>query len=426
MSFFGIISLVIFMFRKEIVEAIQRLGFKSYTNIQNRVFEAYDRNTNIIGLAPTGTGKTHAYLLPIMNEIDFSLKAVQAVICVPTNDLVLQVEKMIKDLELPVEIKAYVSGKDRLREIEQLKNRQPQIVVSTPGKLDDYVIKSNALKIHTAKTFVLDEADMMLDFDFMTTLDNVFHAVKNARLMLFSATLPNGLDKFLNAYFGQSIKIDLKDPSVLDIVHGLIMTTEQKRDQDFLKLLKTFTPYICMVFVSKKEMIDHVYGLMTEAGYKVLKVSGDSKVKERRDILNQLKSGEYTYVVSSDIASRGIDLEGVTQVINYELPYEISFYIHRAGRTGRAERSGFVYTLYANEQSRKVDQIKKLGIHFTKMKITDQGIETIVKKPNAISEAEREAIKKVKKPTRVKPNYKKKNKDQITKAKRIARYGGKS
>jgi ATP-dependent RNA helicase CshB len=129
-------------------------------------------------------------------------------------------------------------------------------------------------------------------------------------------------------------------------------------------------------------------------------------------------------LVSSDIASRGIDLEGVTHVINYELPYQLEFYIHRSGRTGRANRSGIVYTLYTNEQSRKIENIAKRGIEFKKFQLTEDGIKEVVKKFKGLSVEEVAAVRSVKKPTKVKPNYKKKNKALVDKAKRIARYGG--
>lgn len=412
------------MFKQTTTDSINNLGFKTFTPIQTAIFDAFDKHNHIIGLAPTGTGKTHAYLLPIIDRIDLDKKQVQAVICVPTNDLVVQVEKMAKDLNLGIDIKAYVSGKDRLRELEQLTNRQPQLVIATPGKLEDYAIKENKLKIHTANTFVLDEADMMLDLDFMTTLDQVFMAVKDARLLMFSATLPLGLDKFIKTYFGKAHIIDLKDPSVLNITHGLVLTKVDSRDKDFLSLLKTFQPYICMIFVSKRELIDHVYDLLISAGYSAAKISGETKVKERSQIMANLRALKFTYLVSSDIASRGIDLEGVTHVINYELPYQLEFYIHRSGRTGRANRSGIVYTLYTNEQSRKIENIAKRGIEFKKFQLTEDGIKEVVKKFKGLSVEEVAAVRSIKKPTKVKPNYKKRNKALVDKAKRIARYGG--
>jgi ATP-dependent RNA helicase CshB len=413
------------MFKQEIKNAIEKLGYHTFTPIQKSMFDAYLKHEHIIGLAPTGTGKTHAYLLPIMNEIDPNLKAVQAVVCVPTNDLVIQVEKMAKTLGLEVDIKAYVSGKDRLRELDQLTKRQPQLVIATPGKLEDYAIKENKLKIHTANYFVLDEADMMLDLDFITTLDKVFYSVKASHLWMFSATLPDGLDKFITRYFGQSYRIDLKDPSVLNITHGLIMTKMENKDKDFLDIISKINPYIGMVFVSKRETIDHVYNLLTESGYSAVKISGETKVKERKQILDQVRNLKYRFIVSSDIASRGIDLEGVTHVINYELPYQLEFYIHRSGRTGRANRSGIVYTLYTNQQARKIESIEKKGIRFKKFQLTKDDIVEIIKKPKGLSEEELDAIKKIKKPTKVTPNYKKKNAEKIKKAKRIARYGGK-
>jgi ATP-dependent RNA helicase CshB len=211
---------------------------------------------------------------------------------------------------------------------------------------------------------------------------------------------------------------------VLNITHGLVLTKADSRDKDFLSLLKTFQPYICMIFVSKRELIYHVYDLLISAGYSAAKISGETKVKERSQIMANLRALKFTYLVSSDIASRGIDLEGVTHVINYELPYQLEFYIHRSGRTGRANRSGIVYTLYTNEQSRKIENISKRGIEFKKFQLTEDGIKEVVKKFKGLSVEEVAAVRSVKKPTKVKPNYKKKNKALVDKAKRIARYGG--
>jgi ATP-dependent RNA helicase CshB len=239
------------MFKTSIQEKINALGYKTFTPIQEAVFKAYPKEQHIIGLAPTGTGKTHAYLIPIVNELDLNYEAVQAVICVPTNELVSQVENMLKSVNMGFSVKAFTTSKDRLRELDALSKKQPQIVISTPGRLEDYAIKEGKLKIHTAKVFVLDEADMMLDMDFMTTLDRVFYAVRVAKMLLFSATLSEALTKWIDTYFGKAFKIDLKDPSVLKITHGLVYTRFETRDHDFKRLVKTIKPFLCMVFVSK-------------------------------------------------------------------------------------------------------------------------------------------------------------------------------
>lgn len=415
-----------FMFKLSIQEKINALGYKTFTPIQEAVFKAYDKPGNIVGLAPTGTGKTHAYLLPIVNDLDLENPNVQAVICVPTNELVLQVEDMLKKVNIGFTVKAYTSSKDRTRELEALSKKQPQIVISTPGRLEDYAIQEGKLKIHTAKIFVLDEADMMLDMDFMNTLDRVFYAVREAKMMLFSATIPNGLTKWLDTYFGKAQMIDLKDPSVLKITHGLITTRQETRDQDFKRLIKTINPFLCMVFVSKKEHVDHVYQQLLDIDIKAVKISGDTPSRERKAILDDVKQLKYTFIVSSDLGSRGLDIIGVSHVIHYELPYHLEYYIHRSGRTGRANQTGVSFALVTNEDARKIENIGKKGIVFQKFQIEDHTLVPIVKRiKSSLTEDELQAIRKVKKPTKVSPNYKKKNKKLVKKARNTVRYGGK-
>lgn len=415
-----------FMFKLSIQEKIDALGFKTFTPIQEAVFKAYPKELHIIGLAPTGTGKTHAYLLPILNDMDIKYEAVQAVICVPTNELVMQVETMLKGINPGFSVKAYTSSKDRSRELEALTKKQPQIVISTPGRLEDYAIQEGKLKIHTAKVFVLDEADMMLDMDFMTTLDRVFYAVRDAKMLMFSATLPDGLTKFLDKYFGKAYMIDLKDPSVLKITHGLVYTRFDTRDQDLKRLVKTINPYLCMVFVSKKEQVDHVYQQLQDVGIKAIRISGDTPSRERKTILDDIKQLKYTYIVSSDLGSRGLDIIGVSHIIHYELPYHLEYYIHRSGRTGRANQTGMSIALVTTENSRKIENLVKKGIHFQRFQLDGTSLVPVIKKSKgSLSEDEMAAIRKVKKPTKVSPNYKKKNKKLVKKARNTVRFGGK-
>lgn len=414
------------MFNKEIEAKIQALGFKEYTEIQEAVFNAFDQHNRIIALAPTGTGKTHAYLLPIINQIDRDKKEVQGVICVPTNDLVIQVEKMIKDLELDIDVKAYYQGKDRSKDLEALKKKQPQLVIATPGKLNDYAIKENALKIYTTNVFVLDEADMMFDLDFMTTLDPVFEAITSSKILMFSATLPEGMNAWIKKYFGNALLIDLKDPSKLLIEHALIQTQNETRNDVFMSLVKSINPYLCMVFVSRNEDIEGVFNLLHDAGLEATMISSKIPLRQRKSIIEDIKALKYQFVVSSDIASRGIDIDGVSHIINYDLPYELDFYIHRSGRTGRMGKSGIVYSLVTNENSRKIDTLKKKNITFTKYNIKNNELIKVERKSKGgLSEDEMKEIRKIKKPTKVTPNYKKKNALKVKKARNIARYGGK-
>lgn len=245
-------------------------------------------------------------------------------------------------------------------------------------------------------------------------------------MLLFSATLPEELTKWIDKYFGKAFKIDLKDPSVLKITHGLIYTRFETRDQDLVRLVKAINPYLCMVFVSKKEQVDHVYQVLNDIGIKAVKISGDTPARERKTILDDIKQLKYTYIVSSDLGSRGLDIIGVTHVIHYELPYHLEYYIHRSGRTGRANQTGMSFALVTNENSRKIETITKKGIHFTRYQFDGTTLVPIIRKPKgSLSEEELQAIRKVKKPTKVSPNYKKKNKKLVKKARNAVRFGGK-
>jgi ATP-dependent RNA helicase CshB len=180
-----------------IKEKLKQLGFNTTTPIQDGVFKLIDGKKHLVGLAPTGTGKTHAYLLPILARLDFAKQEVQVVICVPTNELVAQVEQMLKEIETNVRVKAYFGGSDKQREIEWLRKYQPQIVIATPQRLHEFVVDLNILKIQTAKYFVMDEADMMFDYDFLSLIDQVLPSMPHAKYLLFSASIHQGMDPFI-------------------------------------------------------------------------------------------------------------------------------------------------------------------------------------------------------------------------------------
>ena len=276
---------------------------------------------------------------------------------------------MIKEMALDIDVKSYYQGKDRSKELLSLKKKQPQIVVATPGKLNDYVVKENALKIYTTKVFVLDEADMMFDMDFLTTLDPVFETVANKKVMIFSATLPVELNKWVNKYFGNAHLIDLKDPSKLSIEHGLIQVQEETRNQVLMSLLKSINPYLCIIFVSKNENMETVYQLLNDNDYKVVMISSKVPLRIRKQLFDDIRNLKYQYIVSSDLSARGLDIDDVSHIINYDLPYDLDFYIHRSGRTGRMGKTGLVYSLVTLQQNRKVDALKKKNITFTKYQI---------------------------------------------------------
>lgn len=398
---------------------IDLLGFTELSLVQKRTIEQFDKQKSAIILSPTGTGKTHAYLIPLIEKIDPTLKEVQALIIVPTNELVNQVGQMIKPIEGNISVKLIRANDDKQRLIRSFSHQQPQIVIGTPGRLLDLIVTENVLKAYTTKYLILDEADMLFDFDFMKQLDPIVQNLKS-QVFVFSATMPNNLLSWINRYFGNVELINLNQKIALDIDHYILMAGMDK-DYRLLQLLEVINPFLSLVFVSRNEDIDKVYDLINNKGYKVTKLSSKLSMRERKNVISEVKLLKYQYVVASDLAARGMDFEGVSHIINYDLPYKIEFYIHRSGRTGRMGAHGEVFTFFEDKDSRRFQALEKKGIEFKKIKISDGKLVLHKKPANKLTEDEMQIIKSIKKPTKVKPGYRKKNKKKIQSALNKAR-----
>ena len=402
-----------------IKEKLEKLGFKRTTPIQDGVFDAIDHKKHLVGLAPTGTGKTHAYLLPILERLDVNLKKTQAVILVPTNELVVQVNQMLMLTDDRFNVKAYEASKDKQKDVAWLKKAQPQIVITTPNRLKYLTVDEQALNIKDAKYLVLDEADMMFDEEFMGWIDGIISIMSDAKYLLFSATITKPMEPFIKAYFGSYDFIDTTKAHELDIEYQLINIKHQDRLESLKKVIKHINPYVCLIFVSKKENQDLVFESLYELGLNVVNFKSSLGIKRRKQIIDEVKNLKYQYVVTSDLAARGLDFK-VSHVIHYDLPHHLEFFMHRSGRTGRMNDSGVVITFLNVDDHRRIEKLRKL-VDFKEFQLTPDGLIEKVSKKRPLSEAEKQAIKSIKKPKKVKPNYKKKNKQQVSKAKKQAR-----
>ncbi|WP_044894772.1 DEAD/DEAH box helicase [Bacillus alveayuensis] len=420
-----------FNFKPFIIEAIKHLQFYQPTEIQERLIPSIIRGESAIGQSQTGTGKTHAYLLPIIERIDPQLHEVQAVITAPTRELATQIYheilKIIKFCpdEGKITARCFVGGTDKLRTIEKLKV-QPHIVVGTPGRIND-LAKEQALDVHTAKTLVVDEADLMLDMGFIYDVDQIAARMpKDLQMLVFSATIPEKLKPFLRKYMENPkyIHVAPKQVAAAKIEHVLVPLRHRDKVKLLHDMLLLYNPYLAIVFTNTKKMADEVATALSEKGLKVGILHGDLTPRERKRMMKQIRDLEFQYIVATDLAARGIDIEGVSHVINYELPRDLEFYVHRVGRTARAGYSGIATTIYETSDQDALAKLEKMGIEFvhrdivrdewvdlpdwnkrSKRKKQDKEIEEIVKKA-------------VKKPKKVKPGYKKKLKDEIEKRKK--------
>jgi ATP-dependent RNA helicase CshB len=423
-----------FKFQPFIIEAINELGFYEPTEIQERMIPLVLKNESAIGQSQTGTGKTLAYVLPILEKINPERQEVQAVITAPTRELASQIYHQILKItehcspEKSIMTRCYIGGTDKSRTIEKLKV-QPHIVVGTPGRIKDLMI-DQALFVHTADILVVDEADMMLDMGFIEDLDQVAAKMpEKLQMLVFSATIPEKLKPFLKKYMEnpKSIQIQAKQKAAENLEHLLLPSRHRNKKQLVHDALINYNPYLAIVFTNTKKMAEEVANFLVEKGLKVGRVHGDLSPRERKKMMKQIQELDYQYIVATDLASRGIDIEGVSHVINYELPTDLDFYIHRVGRTARAGNSGIALTIYEISDEDSLNRLEKMGIQFKYVDLKKDEfveLEDRNKRKTRVRQedrADKVAKTMVKKPQKVKPGYKKKMQWEMDKIKKRQR-----
>ncbi|HEO2735247.1 TPA: DEAD/DEAH box helicase [Streptococcus agalactiae] len=359
-----------FNFKPYIQRALDELKFVDPTDVQAKLIPVVRSGRDLVGESKTGSGKTHTFLLPIFEKLDESSDDVQVVITAPSRELGTQIYQATKQIaehsEQEIRVVNYVGGTDKLRQIEKLKVSQPHIVIGTPGRIYD-LVKSGDLAIHKAHTFVVDEADMTLDMGFLDTVDKIAGSLpKDVQILVFSATIPQKLQPFLKKYLTNPVMEKIKTAIVIadTIDNWLLSTKGRDKNAQILELSKLMQPYLAMIFVNTKERADELHSYLSSNGLKVAKIHGGIAPRERKRIMNQVKNLEFEYIVATDLAARGIDIEGVSHVINDAIPQDLSFFVHRVGRTGRNGLSGTAITLYQPSDDSDIRELEKLGINF--------------------------------------------------------------
>lgn len=414
-------------FQPYLEEALNDLGFKEFSSIQLAVFKEALKGQSVIGQSQTGSGKTHAFLLPIFERLDLNKKEVQAVIIAPTKELAMQINRMAEHLASfspkDIDIRLYVGGTDRDREIERLNHSQPHIVIGTPGKVKDLSLDANALLIYTANTMVVDEVDMAFEIGFLEEIDLIAQRLQKPQILLFSATLPEAVMPFVKKYLGQKTVLHT-GTHALKITHILLPIKSKEKLDVLSDILPILNPYLALIFANTKERVEMVVSNLMEKGFRVAMLHGGLSTRERKRLLNEIHDLKYQYIVASDIAARGIDIEGISHVINYDLPSDPSFYIHRSGRTGRVNLSGVCVSFYDFDDDKYLEAITKRGVVFEYRRLKNGELTTLSRQSNRqtrekpLSEIEKAAHRKVKKSSDVKPGYKKKRAEEIKKVKK--------
>ncbi|WP_198508485.1 DEAD/DEAH box helicase [Bacillus xiapuensis] len=419
-------------FQPFIYKGLKELGFCEPTEIQERIIPLVIKGKSAIGQSQTGTGKTHAYILPILERVDPSKKEVQAVITAPTRELADQIYKEILKLvrfsDEEVMVRCYMGGTDKQRDIDKLK-KQPHIVVGTPGRIND-LVKEQALFVHRTAVLVIDEADLMLDMGFIVDVDQIAGKMpQQLQMLVFSATIPEKLKPFLRKYMEnpEYVRIQPKHISAENIEHMLVPQKSREKIDLLYDMLRAYNPYLAVVFTNTKQKADEVADELLEKGLKVGRIHGDMTPRERKKMMKQIRELDFQYIVATDLAARGIDIEGVSHVINYELPRDLDFYIHRAGRTARAGYSGVCATIYTPSDEDALVRLEKMGITFGHsdlrrgewIELNDRNQRK--KREKTADEIDLKAKSIVRKPKKVKPGYKKKMQREMTQFKKRER-----
>ncbi|WP_010096056.1 DEAD/DEAH box helicase [Ornithinibacillus scapharcae] len=349
--------------RKEINHTLRSLGIITPTSIQERTIPSVLEGKDVIAKAQTGTGKTLAFVLPILEKIDVQKSDVQALILTPTRELALQISKEIKRMVENVEgihTLAVYGGQDVAHQLKKLKG-STHIVVATPGRLLDH-IRRGTIELSTVQMLVIDEADQMLLMGFLPEVDDIIHETLSSRqTMLFSATMPNEIRSLAKKYMVEPEFIEVKAERVTvdEIKQVVIETTDRRKQATLLNLIQEHRPFLAIIFCRTKVRAKKLHEALIASGYESDELHGDLTQSKREKAMKRFREAKTQFLVATEVAARGLDVEGVTHVYNYDIPHDVESYVHRIGRTGRAGGDGVAITLVAPKDMEFLRMIEK-------------------------------------------------------------------
>ncbi|MFD1472464.1 DEAD/DEAH box helicase [Companilactobacillus mishanensis] len=420
-------------FNDMVNKSLKEIHFDEPTEVQEAVIPLVNKKKDVIVQSQTGSGKTHAFLLPIVNSITKE-PTVQALIATPSRELAYQIyedtQNMLKNYPEEYNAFIFVGGTDKQRQQKKLQAHQPQIAIGTPGRLWD-LIKENDLRIDDVERFIVDEADMTLDMGFLDDVNNIAAKMPEVHeTAVFSATIPQKLEPFLKQYMTGPKRVEIQNPNVIakNVDNWLMFTHGRDKKALIYKLMTLGEPYMALIFANTKKSVNEIYEYLKQQGLNVARIHGGLTPRERKRVMRQIENMEYQFVVATDLAARGIDIKGVSHVINAEIPDDLEFFIHRVGRTGRNGMSGIAITLYNPGEENKVAEIEHMGIKFKPKELKNDEIvdgydrERRTKRHATTEKLDTKLVGFVKKQkVKKKPGYKKKIKSAINTEKRQQR-----
>jgi Superfamily II DNA and RNA helicases len=334
------------------------MGFEEATAIQEQTVPVALQGRDLIGQAQTGTGKTAAFGIPLVERLDENNGNIQGVVLTPTRELAVQVAEEINKIAQFKNISALpiYGGQDITRQIKALKKR-PQIIVATPGRFMDHM-RRRTIRLDAIEIVVLDEADEMLNMGFIDDIKEILQEVPdNRQTLLFSATMPRAIQEIAQQFMSEPtlISVKPKEVTVPNIEQQYMEVAEKQKFDVLCRLLDIHSPELAIIFGRTKRRVDELSEALTKRGYGAEGIHGDLNQAKRDSVLRKFKEGTIEVLVATDVAARGLDISGVTHVFNFDIPQDSESYVHRIGRTGRAGKTGLAITFVT---SREIDHLR--------------------------------------------------------------------
>ncbi|USB33064.1 DEAD/DEAH box helicase [Paenibacillus sp. YPG26] len=348
---------------EEIVRALEGLGYDRPTDVQSQVIPLLLADRDIVVKSQTGSGKTAAYAIPLCELVDWNENKPQALVLTPTRELAVQVKEDITNIGRFKRVKAAAVYGRHPYAVQKLELKQKNhVVVGTPGRVLDH-IERGSLPLGRLRYLVIDEADEMLNMGFIDQVEAIIQTLPAERVtVLLSATLPEDVDNLSRKYMNEPDYIEIQGTGGIttnQIEHSLIEVTEADKPQVLQNLLITRNPDSCMIFCRTQELVNQVFRQLADAEYPCDRIHGGMMQEDRFEVMNAFRRGQFRYLVATDVAARGIDIENITHVINYDIPMDKESYVHRTGRTGRAGRTGQAITLMTPREDKYLAEIEQ-------------------------------------------------------------------
>ena len=359
-----------------VTQAITKMGFEETTPIQESTIPLVMAGRDIIGQAQTGTGKTAAFGIPLIEKAGVETDSVSGLVITPTRELAVQVAEEINRIGQFKGVRALpiYGGQDITRQIRALKNG-PQIVVGTPGRLMDHM-RRKTLRLQQVEMLVLDEADEMLNMGFKEDIETILSEVpKERQTLLFSATMPKPIQDLARRFMKdpEFISIKTKEVTVPNTEQNYVEVQENQKFDVLCRLLDVQSPDLAIIFGRTKRRVDELFEGLNKRGYSAEGIHGDLTQAKRDSVMRHFKEGVTEILVATDVAARGLDISGVTHVYNFDIPQDPEGYVHRIGRTGRAGKSGLAMTFVTPRELNHLRLIEQI----TKRKMVRKPIPTI-------------------------------------------------